>query len=380
MPFHTHHQQNAVPNPPPGAAAGIYQAAQTLGSIGAPAGNLRLSTSGTTAVGTDALLPGSGNAPGLGVHGAGGQSAPPTVSGLPGPGASTPSSASQQQFETPRRPGTLGRTPEELHISAGTNPISQQNPAQPHQQAPSQPPPQQQLFDSPQQYSAGATPNISLQQATPQSSHYANPQSSSAAAVPGSLQPGNAQRPGPSSAYSAPSGVPSVPQINTNAQQYTLPTRSNTMNTSHTYSRSSPAGLEQKYIPFSNTPENAKYSSTPSQKYYTPQTPSGPASSSPLALADIRPRGNSGVDESIGGGSMAPDFDKQPTNSNYLAPWGVYAYDWCKWPLHSGNNAGKMAVGSYLEDAHNFVSDCKPFCSVIYRSNAKIRFKSWTRK
>jgi WD repeat-containing protein 68 len=43
-------------------------------------------------------------------------------------------------------------------------------------------------------------------------------------------------------------------------------------------------------------------------------------------------------------------------NSNYLAPWAAYALDWCKWPvLPNGSSSGKVALGSYLEDSHNFV-------------------------
>ena len=41
--------------------------------------------------------------------------------------------------------------------------------------------------------------------------------------------------------------------------------------------------------------------------------------------------------------------------SSYLAPWATYAYDWCKWPVNGGSSCGKMAVGSYLEDPHNFI-------------------------
>ncbi|KAF2735163.1 WD domain-containing protein [Polyplosphaeria fusca] len=344
MPFHSHHQQNAAGNTP---AAGIFQAAQALGSIGAPTGNLRLATSGTTNAGTDALLPGSGNAPGLQSptgHLPGQQTAPPTAGGLPGP-------PSRPSFETPRRVPTLGRTPEELHISTSQSAASTQ----------------QHMYNSPDQYSAGgAGPNINLHQATLQGTQY-----SSAPNVPGSLQPGSAQqqqqqqRPPPASAYTAPSTVPTMPQLNTNAQQYTLPTRSNTMNqqpqhsSSHTYSRSSPAGLgpDQKYIPFSNTPEHTKYSAagTPAQKFY-PSTPSGATSNSPLGLDDIRPRANSNMAEgALGGTPFYTESERVPTNSNYLAPWSVYAFDWCKWPVQGSNSAGKMAVGSYLEDAHNFI-------------------------
>lgn len=362
MPFHGHHHQNAQFTP----SAGLSQAAQALGSIGAPTGNLRVATSGTTNAGTDALLPGSGNAPGLqpagGVLAGGGHTAPPTATGLPGPGP-----APQPTSFEPRRAPTLGRTPEELHISTSMGQhASSQASAPPQQQ-------QQHLYNSPDQYSAGSAPNISLHQAPPASSQYSN--APAAPSVPGSLQPGSnaqQQRPGPSAAYTAPSTVPTVPQINTNAQQYTLPTRSNTntMNqsqhsSSHSYSRSSPAGLgpDQKYIPFSNTPENSKYAGgTPAQKYF-PSTPSGAASNSPLGLADIRPRANSSMaDDALGASALFGDNERVASNSNYVTPWPAYAFDWCKWNVHGGNSAGKMAVGSYLEDTHNFVRLPDPGC------------------
>lgn len=248
----------------------------------------------------------------------------------------------------------------------------------------------QQMYNPPDTYRSA--PNINLDHGTPQNSQYASP------AVPGSLQPASSAasqqqqqqqpqqppqpqpsqqpqqqqpRPGPTTSYTAPVG-PSQAQIATNAQQYTLPTRSNTISqsqhsphSSHSYSRSSPAGLgpDQKYIPFSNTPEQQqqqqpKYAAgTPAQKYY-PTTPSGAASQSPLGLADIRPRANSNMEpENAGHGNPTlGDMNKVPSNSNYLAPWSIYAFDWCKWNVSGSNSAGKMAVGSYLEDNHNFVS------------------------
>ncbi|KAF2273737.1 WD40 repeat-like protein [Westerdykella ornata] len=345
MPFHsTHHHHQGSQSAQHTPAGAIYQAAQALGSIGAPTGNLRVATTGTTSAGTDALLPDSGNASGL--QSAGGHSAPSTASGLPG-------SFDQAHHRAP----TLGRMPEELHISTSTA----QQPLHQHHQ-------QQQMYHSPDQYSAGAAPAVNLHQTTSQAGQFAD--TSSSAALPGSLQPGGTsqhqqQRPGPSSAYTAPSTVPTMPQLNTNAQQYTLPTRTSTMtqqqqhSSSHNYSRSSPAGLgpDQKYIPFSNTPENSqKYlAGTPAQKYY-PTTPSGAASNSPLGLADIRPRANSSLNEDgMGAATFFNDGDRAPSNSNYLAPWGVYAFDWCKWHVNGGNSAGKMAVGSYLEDTHNFI-------------------------
>ena len=47
------------------------------------------------------------------------------------------------------------------------------------------------------------------------------------------------------------------------------------------------------------------------------------------------------------------------TNGRYLAPWGIFAVDWCKWPVSPGGNGlggyGRVAIGSYSEDSHNCV-------------------------
>jgi WD repeat-containing protein 68 len=288
---------------------------------------------------------------------------------------STAPPAANSSFDAPRHraPTIGGRTNEELHISTAVG----QHGAAPS--SASAQPQQQHLYNSPDHYPSA--PNINIDHGTPQNTQYGSP------ALPGSLQPAGGsgqqpqqqqppppqqqqqqqqQRPAPANAYTAPV-VPTQTQIASNAQQYTLPTRSNTISqaqhsphSSHSYSRSSPAGLgpDKQYIPFSNTPEQSKYAAgTPAQKYY-PTTPSGAASQSPLGLADIRPRANSSMDnEAMGhGNAMLSDGNKVPSNSNYLAPWSIYAYDWCKWNVPGGNSAGKMAVGSYLEDNHNFVS------------------------
>jgi WD repeat-containing protein 68 len=347
MPF-GHHHQNTANNP----AAGIYQAAAALGSIGAPMGNLRVATAGQTSAGTDAFQPsGSLQSPVEQAYSSGGHTAPP---------------AAQSSFDAPRRAPTLSRAPDsELHIATAS--ASAPAPSQQQQQQQQQ----QNMYNPPDNYAA---PNIQLQQATPGNTQYGAPTQP----IPNALQPAagvGQQRPVPSSAYTAPAMVPSQAQIPSNAQQYTLPTRSNTIHqsqpsphSSHTYSRSSPAGMgpDQKYIPFSNTPEQPKYApNTPAQKYY-PSTPSGATSHSPLGLADIRPRANSSMDQEPGmghGNAMMTEHNKVPSNSNYLAPWSIYAYDWCKWNVPGGNSAGKMAVGSYLEDNHNFVSHIAHYTS-----------------
>lgn len=357
MPFHSSHHHSSSGQ---GAASGILSAGSALGAIASPHSNLRIATSGTTAAGTDVLLSGQESQ----FHG---QSAPPSAAGLPGPGAQSAAAAAAaaaagSPYEVVRRPVAqplhAGREPEELHI-----------PQAGQQQSAS-------LHNSPESYfspgSGARNLDIQLQHATPpqnqqntqQDAQFANPPSSSS--LPAPLQPGPGgpvPRPVPSSSYTAPTAVPS---INTNAQQYTLPTRSSTMQSSqsstHSYSRSSPAGLDQKYIPFNSTnptPEVPKYAPTPSQQrhYHQPQTPSGAASNSPLALSDIRPRANSTIGEDTTANTpLVGDLETRVVgNSNYLASWPIYAYDWCKWPVHGGNSAGKMAIGSYLEDPHNFI-------------------------
>ncbi|MCJ1276338.1 hypothetical protein MMC21_004143 [Puttea exsequens] len=193
----------------------------------------------------------------------------------------------------------------------------------------------------------GGAPGINVHQATPQGSQYPGP------SLPGSLQPG---RPGASASITAPSTIPTLPQIQSSDQQQTS-SRPSTASHSHSYSRSSPAGLDPKYGPFPNTPESSKFASPPSHRYTSSQTNQSDSLYSPLGLADIRP-----IDSADGQHSANPyaseEFPDFPTNSNYLAPWAVYAFDWCKWPVQHqglGDSAGKMALGSYVEDGHNFI-------------------------
>lgn len=177
--------------------------------------------------------------------------------------------------------------------------------------------------------------------------------------MPGSLQPGQGGRSimlnNTNPAQQLPT-LPNLPQISTQ-MQHQQQQRPTTMNHSHSYSRSSPGLMEQtKYKPFSNTPEQGKYQSPTG---YGPQTPQGPPSYSPLGLADIRPRADTTLSDSM---PFSPpliqdtDIMQYSTNSNYVAQWPIYAVDWCKWPPRNNTgSAGKVALGSYLEDGHNYI-------------------------
>lgn len=238
-----------------------------------------------------------------------------------------------QQFETPRR----NVHPDELHMSSSaTNVASQRGSLSSRDYTP-------------------AGPRISLEQATPDTSQYLN-----AGQLPGSLQPGPPGRPGPTSANTAPNIATASQTMS--QEQYTTPSRSSGLGHSHNYTRSSPAaGFDsQQYTPFTpSTPSSNdpnQYASPTNQKY-TPQNSQRAISNTPLGLADIRPRADSNLQEALPGANpySYDGANAVPTNSNYLAPWAIYAFDWCKWPAQN-HDAGKIALGSYLEDGHNFVS------------------------
>ncbi|RMZ79214.1 hypothetical protein DV738_g3524, partial [Chaetothyriales sp. CBS 135597] len=176
--------------------------------------------------------------------------------------------------------------------------------------------------------------------------------------LPGTLQPGlTPQRP---------PGHQTLPQISTQLHplhqphqpQSSLSARS-ALSSAHTYSRSSPGNMmdtPHKYKPFSDTPELAKYTSASSSNYM-PQTPQGPSSYSPLGLADIRPRAETGLSDVPFSPSTAaePERVQLASTSSTIAPWPIYAVDWCKWRPRKAGSAGKIALGSYLEDNHNYI-------------------------
>lgn len=261
-----------------------------------------------------------------------GHTAPPAASGLSGP-----DSYSSLRMDSIRQTQYSNRPSEELHIPQIDTAMGQSFGGELSQQ-----------YLQNQGRDLGGGPGINVQQATPQGSQNLKTKS-----VPGALQPG---RQGLPSMNTVPTTVPTLPQIH-DSQQFSTPSRMNTNNHSHAYSHSSPAGLDQqKYVPYANTPESSKYASPTNMRYTSSQTPQIGASYSPLGLADIRPRADSGLSD---GPQSANPYANEgfPTNSNYLAPWPIYAFDWCKWPMQSNSRdaAGKMAIGSYVEDGHNFV-------------------------
>ncbi|OGE51776.1 hypothetical protein PENARI_c012G07609 [Penicillium arizonense] len=245
-------------------------------------------------------------------------------------------SNSAQPYDSHRRSTVFSRQPEELHIpsTALSNPnLSRQSSS----------------HDYPAPDGGARLPAINVQ-SSPQ---YGGDGNSSSTALPGALQPGNQNRPAAVSINTAPSVLPTMPHSSTQPTNH----RASMVN-SHGHSRSSPAGFDHSMYKQHGAPEGSKYPSSPGA--FPPHTPQG-SKYSPLGLADIRPPGEHLLSEAL----MSPGIssvpynggDNQvPTNSNYVAPWPIYAVDWCKWPITGSSGfGGKLALGSYLEDNHNYI-------------------------
>ncbi|KAK5097510.1 hypothetical protein LTS08_006923 [Lithohypha guttulata] len=177
------------------------------------------------------------------------------------------------------------------------------------------------------------------------------------ASIPGPLQAGHSR-----TLSSQPPQLPPLSQISTQLQdpqqQSSLSARP-PLSTAHSYSKSSPGNMDPstpKYKAFSNnTPDTSRFLSSASN---APSSSSfGPQSYSPLGLADIRQRTEANLAESLlsPGGPALEEQVPYPTNSNYVAPWPIFAVDWCKWPPKTNVGVGKIAIGSYLEDNHNYI-------------------------
>lgn len=168
-------------------------------------------------------------------------------------------------------------------------------------------------------------------------------------------------RPPPSSISTAPSAVPTLQQPSSLAQSFGANPRPS-LGVSHSFSRSSSATMDQRYQPYADLSGNHHYS----------QASSNIPSNSPLALADIRPRGEQSSRD------YNDEYPITQTTSAYVAPWPIYGFDWCKWPV-SGSSAGKMAICSHLEDPHNFVIYFLQQTTGLFKLTHSSRYRYWTR-
>ncbi|KAL2194112.1 WD40-repeat-containing domain protein [Corynascus similis CBS 632.67] len=250
----------------------------------------------------------------------------------------------QPQYQPPRRTGTYSSQHDELHIPQG---MTGHQGHQGHQT--------QQL--SPRDYSTGA-PHIKLEQASPNIPQMSGYQA--AGGVPNVLQPGGLNSRQPTVPSNAAPTLPSM-QPDYQSHQTQASSKQGSLNLSHSYTRSSPSAPYETggsgYLPYTpTTPGGSAASSqfmSPTEPKYTSSN-SQRVSNTPLGLHDIRPRADSSLSDGLPGTPGYEVGSNQSRTSNYMAPWALYAFDWCKW-APQGNSAGKLAIGSYLEDGHNYI-------------------------
>ncbi|KAL6250751.1 hypothetical protein RBB50_003054 [Rhinocladiella similis] len=338
MPFHIPRHQHTLSDSSPtydnyySAANAIYQTGQTLSSVGAPNTHWNDNTPNTAAENQSYQPQPNTNGNGTVIP------YRPAPNAYPGTHAVAPPSLDAQSGHYPqglRRSLTVGRQGEREHMN--NQPGSAMGDIH--------------HYGAPPAY-GGEALSINVEPSTP-----GHPNNVAGNTIPGTLQPGLQNRPTALNTTNTAPTLPTLPQISTQMQQSPLSARPMTLNHTHSYSRSSPGVMDQpRYKPFSNTPEQSKYPSAPSA--HLSNTPQGPPSYSPLGLADIRSRSDTNATELPFSPGIAQEEDRReyPQNSNYIAPWPIYAVDWCKWPPRpNGASSGKVAIGSYLEDNHNYI-------------------------
>lgn len=275
----------------------------------------------------------------------------PAATSIP-KGAMSQQQQPQQQQQQQHQPPPQYAGPPRRSIGYGDDPQQQH-----HMQGSSQY--QQHGQMSPRDYSTPSTgPHIKLDQAPSNPSSYQG-----SPAVPSVLQPGGPLARPPAVGANTASSLPTMQGSISQQQDYQTPAKP-ALNLSHSYSRSSPAaaydGANPGFSPYTPTTPNAPGPSSsqfmsPTERGYNAPGSQRNISHTPLGLADIRPRADSSLSDGLPSGIDFAMQNTPPGTSNYMAPWATYAFDWCKW-APQGNGAGKVAIGSYLEDGHNFVS------------------------
>lgn len=258
-----------------------------------------------------------------------------------------------QYGTAPRRPTNAYGVSDELHISPNSmnHAAGGSSSVAPTSAAGQMPP---------RDFATAPNPHIKLEHHASQPGNL--PQYQSSSAVPNVLQPG---RSAIMSTNTAPNLSAMSGAMQHSPSEYTSPSKPPSLSMSHTFTRSSPAdsydtSAPATYTPYTPTtpggsamPSQSQYMSPQDTKYGLPGSQRN-ISNTPLGLADIRPRADSSLSDSQPGTMGYELANSQPSTSNYLAPWALYAFDWCKW-APQGKGAGKVAIGSYLEDGHNFI-------------------------
>lgn len=346
----------------PGAGSALIQAAQTLTGIGQPnaassaisqqqqqpqqhlqqpggtsSGGLRVQTSQSNL--TSNSGPGSGVTPIYsGSTASGGALSSASTTGLSFSNRDPPSSSLDQQkkptnlaFQLPSptkggNQGDLYGSPQELHYphhpsdSIPAQQLSSSGPSSQHQ-------PQQQQY---QAYSS-----------QPPSNTGSRPQLHTTTTAPGS-----------------------VPRISDPLQQQQPTMHRTSTNTSLSHSSKYSPQLNTSSSSVSNRDNSAvSAGGDPGRKYTHPGalTPTYPSSSQHSSSHSHSSAAHLGMGLSGLTSPATSTREREETavgavgNGKWMSPWSLYALDWCKWQPTNGGY-GRVAIGSYAEDSHNYVS------------------------
>ncbi|KAA8903607.1 WD40-repeat-containing domain protein [Sphaerosporella brunnea] len=228
--------------------------------------------------------------------------------------------------------------------SPNTQATGSRPPQQQQQQQQQQPRQSQELYQSPVDIQRPGDQKLQLSDSRQSYTayHATNPSSNTGA------------RPQISNSSTAPGAVPQASQ----QQQQQRPSmhRTNTGGNNSGYS-SNPSlatgdvgGSRKHTHPGALTPTHPTSQHTPSHLHSAANHLSG------LGLTGLSNSSNSMRDREEAVGATAP--------GKWMCGYGLYAIDWCKWPPSTGGNSGygRVAVGSYTEDSHNYIQvlDTRP--------------------
>jgi WD repeat-containing protein 68 len=320
MPFHIGHsrsQSHSSGTPDQPLASLVQAASQTLTGIGNPAA----AGATTTNAATTKQRPANNPNPGLGLR-------VQTNTGF------VPGSSSQQNSGiTPIHSGgssAIISPTSAADLQPPKKSISFRLPS-PNTQASGSRPPQQQrqsqeLYDSPVDIHS---PTESSSRHSYTAYHSTNPSSNTGS------------RPQVSSSSTAPGAVPQV-------SQRPSMHRTNTGGNNSGYSPNSSlttgdvGGSRKQTHPGAVTP------TYPTSSQHT-TSHSHSSHLSGIGLSGLSSSSNSMREREEALGATAP--------GKWMCPYGLYAIDWCKWSPSTGGNSGygRVAVGSYAEDSHNYV-------------------------
>ncbi|KAF3922621.1 hypothetical protein AA313_de0209670 [Arthrobotrys entomopaga] len=121
-----------------------------------------------------------------------------------------------------------------------------------------------------------------------------------------------------------------------------------------------------KYLPITHMQQSSSTSNLPQDPTQSSNYRKYALGGGSMGQQDIAMTGGFTLDVQSRQGPITETPPKEaPRGSHYFTQWPSYAIDWCKWPIYGSpgasgyagqNGVGRIALGSYSEDGHNYIS------------------------